>query len=101
MPEDQQRPPRPRLDKEARRTERARINRLSRLPFLYDFSLRGRAQAIVAVVVQTAIAIALSLVPLKLLTGESLPPGAALLVLAVAFGLQAVSRYLNAKAGRR
>lgn len=101
MPDDEQPAPRPRLDKQARRAERARINRLSRLPFLYDFSLRGRAQAFLAVLVQTALAIALSLVPLRLLTGEWLPSGAALLVLAVAFGLQAASRYLNAKAGRR
>lgn len=93
--------PRPRLDKAARRAERARINRLSRLPFLYDFALQGRAQAIAAVLVQTLLAIALALVPLRLLTGSWLPTGAAVLVLAVAFALQGLSRYLNARAGRR
>ena len=89
------------FDRDARRAERARINRLSRLPFLYDFSLQGRAQAVIAVLVQTALAIALALVPLKLLTGQWLPIGAALVVLASAFGLQFLARYLNARAGRR
>ena len=93
--------PRPRLDKAARKAERARINRLSRLPFLYDFALQGKAQAVLATLLQGAIAVALALVPLKLATGSWLPRGAALLVLAVAFGTQAVSRYLNARAGRR
>ena len=89
------------FDRDARRAERARISRLSRLPFLYEFSLQGRAQAVTAVLVQTALAIALALVPLKLLTGQWLPIGAALVVLASAFGLQFLARYLNARAGRR
>ena len=92
---------RPAFDREARRAERARINRLSRLPFLYEFSLRGRVQAVVAVLVQTALALALALVPLRLLTGSWLPVGALIAVLASAFGLQFLARYLNAKAGRR
>lgn len=92
---------RPRLDKQARRAERARINRLSRLPLLYDFALRGRRQALLAGLVQVLLAIALTLVPLRLATGRWLPTGAALIVLAVAFALQALSRYLNARAGRR
>jgi hypothetical protein len=91
---------RPLFDKSARRAERARIARLSRLPPLYEFSLQGRAQAITAVVVQVLVAITLGLVPVRLITGEWLPPGAALLVLVAAFALQAVSRYLNARAGR-
>ena len=105
MPEDDRTvpppPARPRLDKEARKAERARINRLSRLPFLYDFALRSPKQALLANLLQVALAIALTLVPLRLLTGRWLPAGAALVVLAVAFGIQALSRYLNAKAGRR
>jgi hypothetical protein len=91
---------RPLFDKPARRAERARIARLSRLPPLYEFSLQGRAQAITAVLVQVLLAIALGLVPVRLITGEWLPPGAALLVLVAAFALQAISRYLNGKAGR-
>lgn len=92
---------RPLFDKQARRAERARIARLSRLPPLYEFSQQGRPQAITAVVVQVLLAIAIGLVPVRLITGSWLPPGAALLVLAAAFGLQAISRYLNARAGRR
>lgn len=90
----------PRLDKQARRAERARLARLGRLPVLYDFSLRGQAQAVVAVLVQALLAIALALVPLRLLTGQWLPRWAALAVLASALVLQALSRYLNARAGR-
>ena len=88
---------RPAYDKEARRTERGRIVRLSRLPPLYDLAARGRPQAVLASLLQ----IALALVPLKLLTGQWLPIGAAIAVLASAFGLQFLARYLNAKAGRR
>ena len=90
-----------RLDKAARRAARARIARLSRLPPLYDFSLLGRWQAVLSVLLQGLLAVAIGLVPSKLLTGSWLPPAAALLVLAAGFGLQGVSRYLNAKAGRR
>ena len=92
---------RPAFDREARRAERARINRLSRLPFLYDFALQGRPQTFLAILIQTALAIALALVPLRLLTGQWLPIGAAIAVLASAFGLQFLARYLNAKAGRK
>jgi hypothetical protein len=92
---------RPRLDREARRAERARINRLSRLPFLYDYAQRGLAQAVVATFVQVALAIALTLGVSYLVTGKPMPTYAALIALAVAYGLQAVSRYLNARAGRR
>lgn len=92
---------RPQLDKQARRAHRARIARLSRLPPLYDFSLGGRAQAVTAVLAQGLLAVLLALVPLRLLTGSWLPRGAAIAVLAVAFALQGLSRYLNARAGRR
>ena len=87
--------------KAARKAERTRINQLSRLPFLYDFALRGRAQAVVATLLQGALAIVLALVPLKLLSGRWLPAGAVIVVLGVAFALQAGCRYLNARAGRR
>lgn len=50
--------------------------------------------------VQVLLAIAVALVPVKLVTGSWLPFGAALLVLVSSFALQFVSRYLNAKAGR-
>ena len=93
--------PAPRLDKAARRAERARINRLSRLPGLYELAERGTAGVIVAGLLQVSLALALGLVPLRLATGQWLPTGAALVVLAVAFGLQFLARYLNARAGRR
>jgi len=92
---------RPAYDKAARKAERARINRLSRLPFLYDYALRGRRQATLATLVQLVLALTLGLVPVKIVTGEWLPGGAAFLVLLVAFGMQALSRYVNARAGRR
>ena len=91
---------RPAFDKEARRAERARINRLSRLPFLYAFAQQGRAQALAATLLQSALAIAIALVPVRLVSGRWLGNGAVFLVLGVAFGLQALSRYLNARAGR-
>ena len=92
---------RPAYDKAARKAERARINRLSRLPFLYELAQQGRAQALLATLLQSALAIALALVPVRLVSGRWLPTGAVLLVLASAFALQALSRYLNARAGRR
>lgn len=89
------------FSKEHRRAERSRQVRLSRLPFLYDFSLQGQRQAVIATIVQAVLAIGIVLVPAKLLTGSWLPPGITLVVLAVAFGMTWLSRYLNAKAGRR
>ena len=91
---------RPRRDREARRAERARIVRLSRLPFLYDLAQRGRTQATLATFVQVALAIGLTIGVAFLLTGDPLPTYVALFALAVAYGLQAVARYLNARAGR-
>ena len=93
--------PRPPLDREARRAARARIQRLSRLPFLYDFALQGRGPAAVATLVQVVLAIALGILGCYLVTGDPLPRYGALAVLAAAVLLQAVSRYLNARAGRR
>ena len=87
-------------DKEARRTERARVNRLSRLPPLYDYSLRGRNQALLAGLVQVLLVLAVTLVPAKLLTGSWLPPFIGFIVLAVGFAFQAGNRYLNAQFGR-
>jgi hypothetical protein len=55
----------------------------------------------VATLLQSALAIALALVPLRLATGQWLPRAALLVVVATAFALQALSRYLNARAGRR
>ena len=92
---------RPAYDKQARRAERARINRLSRLPFLYDYGLKGRRQALLATLVQAALAIGLALLIARLVTGRLLPTGVALIALVVAFSLQALARYLNARAGRK
>lgn len=90
----------PRYDKQARRTARARVNRLSRLPFLYDFALMGRAQSLLAGAVQVVLVLLAVLVPARLITGAWLPPFIGFVVLAAAFALQAANRYLNAKAGR-
>ena len=57
---------RPAGDKAARSAERARTNRLSRLPFLYDFALRGRTQAVLATLPQAALALVLALEGLHL-----------------------------------
>ncbi|MCY7365739.1 MAG: hypothetical protein LH469_10600 [Frankiaceae bacterium] len=92
---------RPAGDKAARDAERARTNRLSRLPFLYDFALRGRTQAVLATLPQAALAVVLALVPIKLLSGQWLPAGAVIAVVGAALALQAGCRYLNARAGRR
>ncbi|MCW2615958.1 MAG: hypothetical protein JWN08_2952 [Frankiales bacterium] len=91
---------RPLYDKAARRTERARVHRLSRLPPLYDFALLGRRQALLAGLVQIVLVLLVTLVPAKLVTGAWLPPFVGFVVLAGGFAVQAVSRYLNAKAGR-
>ncbi len=89
------------LSREHRRAERARVVQLSKLPFLYDFALRGLPQAIVAVLLQSALAIAIGLLIAKVATGEWLPGWILFLVLAVSFALQGAARYLNAQAGRR
>ncbi len=91
----------PRYDKAARRAERARMYRLSRLPFLYDFALRGSWQVLATGTLQIVLVLVAVLVPAKLLTGDWLPVGVGIAVLAVAFAVQGVNRYVNAKAGRR
>ena len=88
------------FSKEHRKAERSRQARLSRLPFLYDFSLRGQRETVIATIAQAALVIGAVLVPAKLLTGSWLPAGVTLVVLAVAFGVTWLSRYLNARAGR-
>lgn len=88
------------FSKEHRRAERQRQARLSRLPFLYDFSLQGTRQTLIATLVQAALVIGVVLLPARLLTGRWLPPGITLVVLAVAFGVTWACRYLNARAGR-
>lgn len=89
------------FSKEHRKAERSRQARLSRLPFLYDFSLRGPRQTVLATIVQAALVIGVVLVPAKVITGSWLPTGVTLVVLAVAFAVTWLSRYLNARAGRR
>ena len=91
----------PRYDRAARQAERARLSRLGKLPFLYEFSQQGRPQAIAAVLLQGALAFAVGLGFVRLVTGDWLPPFAAIAVLAAALGLQAVSRFLNARVGRK
>ena len=88
------------FSKEHRKAERQRQARLSRLPFLYDYSLRGSKQTALAVIAQAALVIALVLVPAKLVTDSWLPTGITLVVLAVAFLVTWLSRYVNARAGR-
>ena len=94
-------PLKPTLDKAARRAERARINRLSRLPLLYDYAERGKVQSRLSGLAQVTLILVAVLVPARLLSGRFLPTGIGLVVLAVAFALQALNRFLNAKAGRR
>ncbi len=89
------------FSKEHRRAERQRQARLSRLPFLYDFALRGQRQALLTVLAQAALVIGVVLVPAKVLTDRWLPTGITLVVLAVAFLVTWLSRYVNARAGRR
>ena len=93
--------PKPLYDKAARKAERSRVNRLSRLPFLYEFALRGRTQALLAGLVQVALVLVVVLVPARLVAGRWLPTGVGLLVLAAAFAFAGLNRYVNAKAGRR
>lgn len=89
------------FSREHRQAERQRQTRLSRLPFLYDFALRGPRQAVLATVAQAALVLGVVLVPAKLATGRWLPTGITLVVLAVALAVTALCRYLNARAGRR
>ena len=89
------------FSREHRKAERQRQARLSRLPFLYDFALQGQRQAVITAIVQAAIVIGVVLIPAKLLTGRWLPTGITLVVLAVAFAVTWLSRYLNARAGRK
>jgi hypothetical protein len=89
------------FSREHRQAERRRQARLSRLPFLYDFSLRGPRQAVQATILQTALILGVVLLPAKLATGRWLPTGITLVVLAVAVAVTWLSRYLNARAGRR
>lgn len=89
------------FSREHRQAERQRQARLSRLPFLYDFSLRGPRQTVLATVLQAALVIGVALLPAKLATGRWLPTGITLVVLAVAIAVTWLSRYLNARAGRR
>lgn len=88
-------------DREARRTARVKAARLSRLPFLYDFALKGRGPAAVVLLLQGALALLLGLGATRLVTGHWLARGSALAVLGAAVLLQLVSRYANARAGRR
>ena len=87
-------------DRTARVAARSRIVRTSRLPFLYDYALRGGVQARLAGLVQVLLVVALTLGSARLLTGQWTPPFVALAALAVGFGVQAASRFTNAKAGR-
>ncbi len=93
--------PRSPYDRDARRAARSRAARLSRLPFLYDFALRGRGQAALVLLLQGALALLLGLGGTRLVSGHWLARGAALAVLAAAVALQLLSRYSNARLGRR
>lgn len=93
---------RPLHDKEWRRAERRRIARLNRLPGPFrDYADRGRPQAIAVNVLQGLIAIAIGLLVLRTATGQWLPAYSAVVVLAVAVGLQAVCRSVNKRADAR
>ncbi len=85
----------------ARKAERARQARLSRLPFLYDYALRGRRESFLAALLHIALVLAGTLVVLKAATGTWLHRFAPVAVVGVAVAVQAACRYLNAQAGRR
>ena len=89
-------------DKEWRRAERRRIARLNRLPDPFrSWADRSRAHAAAVGLLQGLVAIAISLAVLRLVTGVWLPTYAAVVVLAVAVGLQAVCRSVNRRADER
>ncbi len=87
--------------KEQRRAERARIVRHSRLPGpFFDYAQRGRGQAGLVSLLQVALAIGVTLLAAKLVTGDWLPRWVALAALAVSYAIQGVNRYVNARHGR-
>ena len=89
------------FSREHRQAERQRQTRLSRLPFLYDYALRGSREAVLATLVQAALVLGVVLVPATVRTGRWLPGGITFVVLAAALGTTWLCRYLNARAGRR
>jgi hypothetical protein len=93
---------RPLHDKAWRRQERRRIARLNRLPDPFRcWADRGRWQTVAVNVLQALVAIAIGLVVVRALSGGWLAPYSAVVVLAVAVGLQAVCRSVNRRADAR
>lgn len=93
-------------DPDWRRAERRRIARLNRLPDpLRSWADRSRAHAFAVAALQGLLAIAITLPLLRLVTGDWLPPYAAVVALGVAVALQAgcrrVNRRADVRAGRR
>jgi hypothetical protein len=87
--------------KQERRAERARIVRHSRLPGpFYDYAQRGKRQARLVSLLQIALAIGLTLLVARLVTGEWFPRYVALAALALSYVIQGCNRYVNARAGR-
>ena len=85
-----------------RRAERRRIARLNRLPDPFrSWGDRSRAHASAVAVLQMLLVIAVTLPLLKVLTGEWLPPYAAVVALALAVVTQAVCRSINRRADER
>lgn len=79
-----------------RRAERRRIARLNRLPDPFrSWGDRSRAHAFAVGLLQGALVTVVGLVLLKLVTGDWLPPYAAIVVLALAVVSQAVCRGVN------
>ena len=89
-------------DPEWRRAERRRIARLNRLPDpLRSWADRSRGHALAVAALQGLLAILVTLPVLKAVTGDWLPPYAAVVALGVAVALQAVCRSVNRRADAR
>jgi hypothetical protein len=87
--------------KEERRAERARIVRHSRLPGpFFDYAQRGKREARLVSLLQIVLAVGLTLLVARLVTGEWFPPFVALAALAVSYAIQGANRFFNARAGR-
>lgn len=86
--------------REERRAARRRNARLTRLPPLYAYSLRGRRQALLVGLLQAVLAVVPVLLLLRLATGAWYTSGTFLWLSAASLGQQALFRRTNLRAGR-
>jgi hypothetical protein len=89
-------------DPQWRRAERRRIARLNRLPDPFrSWGDRSRAHAFAVAALQIALVVVLGMVLMRLTSGAWLPRYAAVVVLGLAVGSQAVCRSINRRADAR